>query len=254
VIDDATLSPLTLCMAAAAVLYAASGHGGGTAYLALMGVFAVPVVVMRPTALLLNVCVAGLGTARFLLRGHVPWKTLAPLLAGSIPAAVVVGSVQLPTAVYRALLGGLLLIAAARLLWRAPAETRPAQPPHALVLVVVGAALGLLSGLTGIGGGIFLSPLLVLLSWEDPRRTAAAASVFIVVNSLAGLVGARALLFELDPLRTAAVAVVVVAGGAVGSWLAAVRLERRGLLRVLAVVLLLSGAKLLSEGVMALWA
>ena len=238
---------LLVAVTAAALLYSTSGHGGGTAYLALFGLFGVPPATMRPLALVLNIVVAGIGSARLIRAAVMPWRTLGFLLLGSVPAAFVGGLVQLPSTIYRGVLGALLLLVALRLLL--PTSTTGAmRSVPAVVLVVVGIVLGMLSGLTGIGGGIFLSPILVLFRLEDPRRTAAAASAFILVNSVSGLV-AQATLGGLSALpSTLPILVFVVAvGGLFGSWLVARRLSLRGLRTALGVVLAVSGLRLLSE-------
>jgi len=251
---DGSFGWLLLSVTVAALLYSTSGHGGGTAYLALFGLFGVPTATMRPLALVLNVVVAGIGSARLIRASVMPWRTLLLLLLGSVPMAYVGGLVKLPSSTYRAVLGALLLLAAVRLVLPATLSSSRSSPPSsmraapAIVLVVLGAVLGLLSGLTGIGGGIFLSPILVLARLEDPRRTAAAASAFIVVNSLSGLV-AQASLGGLAalPTTTPLLAAVVAVGGLVGSWLVTRRLSPRGLRVALGIVLGVSGARLLWE-------
>ena len=130
-----------------------------------------------------------IGTVRFASSGLVPWRLLLPLAAGSIPAAFLGGAVSLPTHAHRILLGVVLLFAAFRLWWKTGPGVKLRPRPGAAALVAIGAGLGLLSGLTGVGGGIFLSPLLILLRWEEVRRTAGASVAFILVNSLAGLLG-----------------------------------------------------------------
>jgi uncharacterized membrane protein YfcA len=240
-------SLLLAAVGAAAVLYATSGHGGATAYLAIFGLFSLAPAEMKPTALVMNVVVAGFGALRLMRARQTPWALLVPLLVGSIPAAYLAGGVQLPATLYRGLLGAALLVAAARLFWperQANAERRWPAP----AFVVVGVVLGAFSGLTGIGGGIFLSPLLVLLRLADPKRTAAASSVFIVVNSLSGLLAqAQSGGLAHVPHVLPWVLVVVFVGGAIGSHLVLHRLAHVGLRRALGVVLVLSGAKLLSE-------
>ena len=253
---DLALSPtdlllLTVCLLVASVLYSMSGHGGATAYLALFGLFGLPPGLMRSVALVLNVCVAGFGSVRLWRAGVMPWRTLGILLAGSIPGTFVGGLVTLPATTYRGLLGALLLVASARLI--VPTKTvadGPLRQVAPAVLLIIGLVLGVLSGLTGIGGGIFLSPILILSRIEDPRRTAGAAAAFIVVNSVTGLaaLALRGALVAL-PAVTVLFAALVLAGGALGSWLAAGRLSFRGLRVALGVVLLVSGAKLLSEAI-----
>lgn len=243
--DGGQLAALAVVVLLAAALYSSVGHGGASAYLAAMALFAVPPAVMKPAALAMNVLVASVGVVRFGAGRLVPWSLLLPLALGSVPAAMLGGAIELPSQLYRPLLGALLLFAAARLVAPAPASVRR-PPPGAAALIVLGVALGLLAGATGIGGGIFLSPLLILRGWEEPRRTAGAASVFILVNSLAGLAGHLQAGRTIPP-ATAPLALVVLAGGLYGSWLGARRLPPLALRRVLAVVLVTAGGKLLVE-------
>ncbi len=230
-------------IAAAAVLYSSVGHGGASAYLAVMALFGVPAAVMKPTALVMNLGVAGLGTFRFASASLVPWRLLLPICAGSVPAAYVGGLVKLPTTSHRILLGAVLLFAAVRLALRqTEGDLRP-RPPT-LALVAIGVFFGFLAGVTGVGGGIFLSPLLILARWEEPRRTAGASAVFILVNSAAGLAGHLAGGGSV-PSAALPLTAVALAGGLVGSWLGARRLVPIAIRRVLAAVLVVAGAKLL---------
>jgi uncharacterized protein len=230
-------------IAAAAVLYSSVGHGGASAYLAVMALFGVPAAVMKPAALVMNLGVAGLGTARFASASLVPWRLLLPICAGSVPAAYLGGLVTLPTQSHRLLLGGVLLFAAVRLALR-QTEHALRPPPSALVLVAIGVFFGFLAGVTGVGGGIFLSPLLILARWEDPRRTAGASAVFILVNSAAGLAGHLAAGGTV-PAAALPLTAVALVGGLVGSWLGARRLVPIAIRRVLAAVLVVAGGKLL---------
>jgi len=241
--ESGPLAAFLALIAAAAVLYSSVGHGGASAYLAVMALFGVPTAVMKPAALVMNLGVAGLGTARFASASLVPWRLLVPICAGSVPAAYLGGLVTLPTQSHRLLLGGVLLFAAVRLAIRQTELTlRPA--PSALALVVIGVFFGFLSGVTGVGGGIFLSPLLILARWEEPRRTAGASAVFILVNSAAGLAGHLAAGGAVPPVALPLTAVALV-GGLVGSWLGARRLVPIAIRRVLAAVLVVAGGKLL---------
>ena len=232
-------------MGLAAALYSTVGHGGASAYLAIMALFAFAPETMRPTALALNLVVAGLGAWRYGRAGQIDWRLLAAFVAAAAPMAFVGGGIAVPQEVYRPLVGGLLWAAALRLFWQ-PAQLaeRQTRPPALAVALPVGASLGLLAGLTGTGGGIFLSPLIILFGWADPRKTSGIAAGFILLTSAAGLAGnfaaVRALPAEL-PWLVAAVA----AGALVGTWLGSARLPKPRLLQGLALVLAIAGAKLI---------
>jgi uncharacterized membrane protein YfcA len=243
--DSDTLLWIALLMALAAALYSTVGHGGASAYLAIMALFAVAPETMRPTALALNLVVAGLAGLRYGWVGQINFRLLAAFLVTAAPAAFVGGAIPLPPDVYRPLVGLVLWAAAARLFWKpARLAEREPRPPSLAVTLPAGAGLGLLAGLTGTGGGIFLSPLILLFGWEDARRTSGVAAGFIFVNSLAGLAGnfasVRSLPDEL-PILAAAVA----AGALAGTWLGSGRLPKPRLLQGLGLVLVIAGAKLI---------
>lgn len=228
----------------AALLYSSVGHGGASAYLAVLALADIAPAVMRPTALVLNLLVAGIAAVQFARAGHFSWRLFWPFALGSVPLAFVGGAIHLPTAVYKQILGGVLLLAAARLLYvpRAGQPLRAAMPVWLAVLV--GAGLGLLSGLTGVGGGIFLSPILLVGRWAEPKPTAAVSAAFIWVNSLAGLAGQPSSL-ALLPAGVGAWGLAAVAGGLLGSTVASRKLAGMTLRRLLAVVLVVAGVKML---------
>lgn len=243
--DLSTLIWIALLMGAAAALYSTVGHGGASAYLAIMALFAVAPATMRPTALALNLVVAGLGTWRYGRAGQIDWRLLAAFVAAAAPAAFIGGGIQISPDLYRPLVGVILWLAAIRLFWQpARLATCEPHPPKLAVALPIGAALGLLAGLTGTGGGIFLSPLIILFGWADARKTSGIAAGFIFLNSLAGLAGnvssVRALPAELPWLAAA-----VVAGALVGTWLGSVRLPKPRLLQGLGLVLTVAGYKLI---------
>jgi uncharacterized protein len=237
---------LTFLIFVAAVLYASVGHGGASGYLAAMALFNVAPERMKPTALVLNLFVAGLGTVRYARAGCFSWNTFWPFAALSIPFAYLGGMWKLPAPAYKLILGVVLLFAAWRLGIRqsahAPEKLKPIVLPAALAL---GAAIGLLSGLTGVGGGIFLSPLLLLLGWAEVRKTAGVSAAFIWVNSMAGLLGhwqsVRALPTEILWWAPAAVL-----GGLLGAEMGSRRLTPMTMRRMLAAVLVVAGIKMLT--------
>ena len=228
-----------------ALLYSSVGHGGGSGYLAAMALAGVAPEVMRPTALTLNVLVAGIATLQFYRAGYFSWRTFLPFAAASVPLAFVGGMIHLPTTIYKPLVGLVLLFAAYRL-WLDAREKSAAAPemPPTYVAISLGAGIGLLSGLTGVGGGIFLSPLLLLMNWAEVRRTAAVSAAFVLVNSIAGLAGNVVSVRRL-PGAIFAWGVAAVVGAVVGSELGRRRLATLTLRRLLSVVLIIAGLKLI---------
>jgi uncharacterized membrane protein YfcA len=199
---------------------------------------------MRPTALALNLVVAGFGTWRYARAGQIDFRLLLAFLITAAPAAFVGGGIHVPPDIYRPLLGVVLWLAALRLFWQPTRlARREPRPPSLAITLPAGAGLGLLAGLTGTGGGIFLSPLIILFGWADVRKTSGIAAAFIFVNSASGLAGnvasVRALPAELPWLVGA-----VAAGALVGTWLGSTRLPKPRLLQGLGLVLAIAGAKL----------
>jgi len=244
--DVATLAILFF---AAAVLYSSVGHAGASAYLAAMALVGVPPSTMKPTALAMNILVASLVTVRFARAGLVDWRMLASFAVPSVPLAFIGGAMVLPGSVYKPLAGVVLLVAAARLAATAGAVTvpRPTMSVPLFSAALVGGGIGLLSGLTGTGGGIFLTPILLFAGWADPRRAAGISSGFILANSISGLVGNLASVAALPPALPLWL-VVVAAGGLLGSGLGTRRFTTPGLRLALAAVLLIAGLKLVFLG------
>jgi uncharacterized protein len=233
-------------MLLAAFGYAAVGHGGASAYLAAMALAGVAPAQMRPVALLLNILVASLATYKFYRAGHFRWRLFWPFAAVSIPFAYAGGAISLPGQAYKVLVG-LVLLYAAWQLWqsgRTGEEMRTTREPPLAAAMAIGAAMGLLAGLTGVGGGIFLSPLLLMLGWAGTKQTSAVAAPFILVNSLAGL----AALFVAGTAALPSYVWILAAAVLVGGWLGAEYGSRRFanplVRRMLAVVLALAGAKM----------
>jgi uncharacterized membrane protein YfcA len=230
-----------------AVLYSTVGHAGASGYLAVMGLVGLAPEVMRPTALLLNIAVASFTTWRFREARFFDARALAPFLAGSVPCAFIGGTVRLPSAAYQGVVGAVLLASAGVLVWRAYSPRfqvgeRPVRISVAPALAI-GAIIGLLSGLTGTGGGIFLSPVILLLAWAGPKATAGISAPFIMVNSIAGLLGSSFAAHDLPGAMFFFVGCAL-AGAFVGTWLGIRKLEPRALLVTLAIVMSIAGAKL----------
>jgi uncharacterized membrane protein YfcA len=243
--DPTTIVTLALLFALGAALYSSVGHGGASAYIAAMALFSVAPETIKPTALALNLLVAGFGAWRYWSRGLTNGKLVLAFALTAAPAAFIGGGIHLPAIYYKPLVGILLWLAAARLLWQPRAVIdHPVHQPQLWITLPIGAVVGLLAGLTGTGGGIFLSPLIILLHWEEPRHTSGVVSAFIFLNSAAGLAGNAAAVGYLPhelPIFLGAVG----AGAVLGTWLGVERLPRPWLLRTLGLVLSIAGAKLL---------
>lgn len=235
---------MALSIALGAALYSSVGHAGASAYIAIMALFGVPAATMRPTALTLNVIVATLASGRYLRAGLFRWRVLWPFLVTAVPMAFVGGTISLPTDIYRPLLGVVLWLSAARLLLpaRLKPEIEPKDPPIPQAMLA-GAVIGMLSGLTGTGGGIFLSPILLLLHWSPVKPASGVAAVFILANSIAALAGNISAVQNL-PALLPLYAGAALAGAMVGTTLG-IRLESSVLTKALAVVLVIAGAKMI---------
>ncbi|MFM6931049.1 MAG: sulfite exporter TauE/SafE family protein [Novosphingobium sp.] len=234
---------LALAMLVGATLYSSVGHGGSSAYIALMALFGVQQPVMKPTALVLNLIVSSLGTLRYFRAGQFRWRTLWPFLIGSLPFAFIGGGLKIPGEYYRPLVGAVLLYAGLRLLWPRPmkAQTEWHDPP-VWIAVLCGAGIGLLSGLTGTGGGIFLSPLLMFMAWSLPKPASGVAALFILANSASGLMGNLAQVQALPP-QLPLYAAAVLLGGIAGTTLG-IKLTSPHVIKVMGAVLLVASAKL----------
>lgn len=237
--------PIALLFLVMAALYASVGHAGASGYLAVMGLFGFAPAVMRPTALALNIVVALVATVRFHRAGYFSWSLFWPFAVVSIPAAFVGGAMALPARGYKILVGGVLLYAAAWMFHSArKGAVRSPRPPSMWAALPAGLGIGFLSGLTGVGGGIFLSPVVLYMAWADTRVTSGVAAAFILVNSVAGFLGNIAGVREL-PSAIFIWVVAVLAGGWLGASYGSTRAPAPVLRRILAVVLVIAGVKLI---------
>ncbi len=234
---------LTVLILVGAFLYAAVGHGGGSAYLAAMALFGVAPAVMRPTALALNILVSSLATYKFARAGHFSGQLFWPFALASIPFAALGGSIHLPGELYRPLVGLALWFAAFRLLRPAPPVAAEPKAPPLWAALLSGAGIGLLSGLTGVGGGIFLSPLVLLMGWADARRTSGISAPFILLNSISGLGAHLAGGGEL-PAAIPLWGLAALVGGLLGAHYGSQRLANTTLRQLLGLALVIAGAKM----------
>lgn len=242
-LEDMILAALIF---AAALLYSSVGHAGASGYLAAMALVGVSPAVMKPTALTLNILVAVIATTRYYRAGAFSWHLFWPLALASVPFAYLGGALTLPGHIYKPLVGGVLIYAA----WRSfrtahhPPQAVEARP-HMSLLLAAGAVLGFLSGLTGVGGGIFLSPLLLFFRWAELKVISGIAAAFILVNSISALLG----VVTTAPALPSAMpywAVAAVAGGFAGTEYGSKRLGSPAIQKLLAVVLAIAGAKMIA--------
>src|SRR6201997_3909049 len=241
--DTTHLVLLFLAIGVIAFLYSSVGHAGASGYIAIMTLFGIAPTVIRPTALVLNILVASIGAFQFWRAGHFSWKLFWPFALLSIPAAYFGGHLQPSASVLRILIGLVLLFSAVRLMFRRsdpPQTFTPSRP----MAISVGAGLGFLAGLTGTGGGIFLTPLLLFCQWAHIRQAAAVSALFILVNSIGGLVGYFSAVHSVPALGIY-LAIPAIVGGAIVSYLGSRRLAPRGIAIFLAVVLAIAGCKLI---------
>ena len=241
--DTSSVFALALLIFAAAVLYSSVGHAGASGYIAVMTLCGLSTNFIRPTALVLNILVASIAAFQFWRAGHFSWRLFWPFALLCIPAAYLGGYLQLPTSIFKMLIGAVLLFSAARLFFRHNDPPNTTTPPVSGA-VGIGAGLGFLAGLTGTGGGIFLTPLLLFCRWASIRRAAAVSALFILLNSGAGLVG---YVSSGRPVPSFAwiLAVAAVVAGAIGSQLGSRHFPVRIISGILATVLVLAGCKLL---------
>jgi len=227
-----------------ALLYSSVGHAGASGYLAIMALVGISPEIMRPSALFLNILVSLIATYKFYKAGSFSWSIFIPLAITSIPMAFFGGRLNLPEEIYRPLVGVVLLFAAWNLIKTARNHSDyQVKEPSKLLISIAGGLLGFLSGLTGVGGGILLSPLLLFLHWAPIKVVSGLAAGFILVNSISGLLGVLSVQTTINPsMFIWAVAVII--GGLIGAEFGSKRLGNHIILYLLAVVMLLGGFRL----------
>ena len=227
-----------------AFLYASVGHGGASGYLALMALIGVSSMYMKPTALILNLFVAGIAFLQFRRMGYFKWRLFYPFIITSIPAALLGGYLSIDGDIYKRILGVLLIFAVTRMLWKPSNENQENSKIPILYGLAAGALIGFFSGLIGIGGGIILSPLILVFGWGNVKETAAVSALFIWVNSLAGLIGLSISGFELEPNYLLLIPLAVL-GGFAGAYFGGSILNSKKLSYLLTGVLALASIKLI---------
>ena len=227
-----------------AFLYSSVGHGGASGYLALMAIYAFSPDVMKPSALMLNLFVSLTSFIQFYRGKHFKWNIFLPLALASIPMAFAGGLITMEADLYKKILGLLLAIPVIRFLFFKNSTAAKIKKNSIGLSIFIGSVIGLLSGLIGIGGGIILSPVLLLLKWTDQKQTAAISALFIFVNSLSGLSGllTKGISFSPDMFSYVAIAF---AGGLLGSYFGSLKFNQNILKNTLAIVLLVAGIKLI---------
>jgi uncharacterized membrane protein YfcA len=236
---------IAFCLMLGAILYTSVGHAGSSVYIAIMSLFGVPAQVIKPTALVLNIIVSSYTSIRYISAKLFDLKLYIPLAVGAIPIAFLGGSIDLPSDVYKPIVGAILFFAGIMFLFQLnPQETREPKHPPVAISVLTGAVIGLLSGLTGTGGGIFLSPLIIFFAWTSVKGASGTAALFILTNSVFGLLGHISSVSELpDALWLFAIAVIV--GALIGTRLGIKQFSNEMVKRALGAVLIIASTKLI---------
>jgi uncharacterized membrane protein YfcA len=236
---------ISMCLLLGAVLYTSVGHAGASIYIAILTLFGMSAAVIKPTALVMNICIATFASWRFIRNGFFDFKVLLPVAMGAIPFAFLGGYLNAPHHFYKIIVGAILIVSAFSLITpKAERIGLITKRPNFLVAVVVGAFIGFLAGLTGTGGGIFLSPLILFLGWSDPKKTSGISATFILLNSTFGLAGNYASIHNL-PEQLPMFVLSAMLGAVIGTTLGIKFYSTNTIKKVLALVLLIAGLKLL---------
>ncbi len=234
---------LAVCIFIVAMMYASVGHGGASGYLAVMALFSLHPESLKPTALMLNIVVAGVGTYLYCSAKQFSWRVFWPFVITSIPMSFLGGTISLPPEYYRPVLGLVLFYAAWRLFVRRKHDDYEANPPSLPLAMVVGGVLGFASGVIGVGGGIFLSPLMILLRWARVREVSGIAALFILVNSISGLLGHVSSMQHV-PDYAPILAGTALIGGTIGALCGSRHLPVATILKAMSFMMVLAGGKM----------
>lgn len=233
---------IALCLFFGAVLYTSVGHAGSSAYIAIMTLFNLQTTVIRPTALTLNIAVSAYASMRYIRNKYFDKKLFFVLSFGAIPAAFLGGHINLPSEIYKPIVGVLLILSGLRFIFLAASRDRELTPVNYLLAIVMGASIGFLAGITGTGGGIFLSPLIIRLGWNHVKQASGTVAAFIFVNSVAGLLGNYRSTSELPETLPLFLGAVII-GALIGTRLGISRFSSVGIKRALGAVLIIAGLK-----------
>ncbi|MUP47444.1 sulfite exporter TauE/SafE family protein [Gramella sp. BOM4] len=237
---------LPILFFAIAVFYSSVGFGGGSSYLAILSLVLTDFFEIRSTALLLNVCVVSIGTLIYLKNNIINFRSFWPFFVLSIPMAFLGASIKLAQEIFFLILGCALVLAGLFMILKFLKPKLESYEFSSSKKIMLGGGIGLLSGISGIGGGIFLSPVLNLLGWQNPRIIASLASVFILVNSIAGLIGlGMAGTFVIDQSLILKLALAVILGGSLGSYLSSRKINLKFLGFLTAILVFYVGLRLI---------
>ncbi|HDQ03191.1 MAG TPA: sulfite exporter TauE/SafE family protein [Deltaproteobacteria bacterium] len=242
--DLSQLTTILICIALIAVLYSCVGHGGASGYIAVMTLFGLAPIIIKPTALVLNILVSGIAAIQFYRAGYFRWPLFWRFALTSVPCAYIGGYFFLPIYFYKYIIVLVLWFSAVRLFIRPVTQASSIRVLPLPLTLTIGAILGLLSGFIGVGGGIFLSPLLLLAGWAGNRETAAVSAFFVLVNSCAGLLGFISGNHTF-PAQALTLSLAAVCGGIIGSYLGSRKLQMLSVQRVLSMILILAGYKII---------
>jgi uncharacterized membrane protein YfcA len=242
--DPSILAYLIICIFTVAILYSCVGHGGASGYIAAMTILGMTPMVIKPTALMLNIMVSAIASVQFYRAGYFRWSVFWRFALTSIPFAFIGGYYVLPAYTYKYIIVFILWFSAVQLFVRPVMQTNEIRLPSTSFTLLMGAFLGLLSGLMGVGGGIFLSPLLILMGWAGNKETAAVSAFFIMVNSCSGLLGFVSADHAI-PTYALTFVFAAISGGFVGSYIGSRQIPVLGAQRLLSVILVIAGYKVL---------
>lgn len=243
ILQSEIVLPFMAILLIVAFLYASVGHGGASGYLALMALFSFPVFVLKPTALLLNIFVSGISFWFFKKNNHFNWTLFFPFAITSIPMAFAGGYISIDATLYKQVLGVFLAIAILRMIGIFGKEKVKIRKANMLGSLIIGSAIGLFSGMIGIGGGIILSPIIILLGWGNMKQAAGVSALFIFVNSISGISGFLIHGGQI-PREAWSFIPIAVLGGSLGALYGSKKFKNNTLKYMLAGVLIIATVKL----------